>query len=188
MYRVKIFTIVLAIGGLCAILLGSFAQPALAQDQPPEKDLTCFNCHQNLYALHDTGKWYCMCGTKARCSFCHGGVVGEVDMDAAHEGVIANPVRDNAAVCQSCHPQDYEEHVAKFIALGGISPTPLPEPTYNPPSGAYSKALTAPLHQTPVPAWRWVGLTLASLALVGAILFGINCCRQDRKSKENQRQ
>jgi hypothetical protein len=176
---------VLAVMGLSAILLGSFVQPALAQDGQPEKDQTCFNCHQNLYALHDTGKWYCMCGTKARCSYCHGGVVGEVDMEAAHQGIIASPVRDNAAICQSCHPQDYEEHVALFIARGGISPTPLPEPTYIPRHGANSKALTAPLPYTPVPTWRWAGLILASLGLVGAIIFGINCCRQDRKSKEN---
>jgi hypothetical protein len=180
------FTIKLVAVALFAILLVSMAQPALAQDEPPGKDQTCFDCHQNLYALHDTGKWFCMCGTKARCSFCHGGVVGEVDMEIAHQGIIADPVRDNAAVCQSCHPQDYEKYVAKFAALGGISPTPLPEPTYIPPGGAKSKALIAPIHQEPYPAWRWAGLTLASLGLVASIIFGINCCLSDRKSKENQ--
>lgn len=166
------------------LLLALLAQPALAQTEQPEKDQTCWDCHSNLYALHDTGKWFCMCGTKARCTFCHGGVVGTVDMDAAHEGLIANPVRDNAAVCQSCHPLDYEEHVALFIARGGISPTPLPEPTYIPPVGANAKALTAPLEQAPPSAWRWVGLTLASLGLVAAIIFGLNCCLQERRARE----
>lgn len=181
----KIGWITLSLGAsMLVILLALFSQPALAQTEQPEKDQTCWDCHSNLYALHDTGKWLCMCGTKARCTFCHGGVVGEVDVDAAHEGLIANPLRDNAVVCQNCHPLDYTEHVMKFAALGGINPTPLPEPTYIPLYEAYSKALSAPVAQGPISPWRWAGLALASLGLMGAIIFGIHCCQQDRKSKE----
>lgn len=178
------FFMILVGASLMMILFAGLAQPAWAQTEQPEKDQTCWDCHSNLYALHDTGKWICLCGTQARCTFCHGGVVGEVDVEAAHQGLIANPLRDNAAVCQSCHPLDYQAHIERFVALGGIRPTPLPEPIYNPPSGANSKALTAPLEQEAIPVWRWAGLALASLGMVGAIIFGLNCCLQERRAKE----
>ena len=154
--------------------------PAWAQTPSPEKDESCMACHENLYVLHDTGKWYCMCGTKARCTYCHHGVLGALDEETAHQGMIANPVRDNAAVCQNCHPDDYTEHVAMFAAHGGLSPTPISLPTYNPAlAGVNTEPVSDLLRPQPLETWRVAGLGATVLGFVLVIIFAIRCYKED---------
>jgi hypothetical protein len=142
------------------------------------------SCHENLYLLYDTGKYICMCGIQARCTHCHAGVVDTFDKEAAHEGLIASPVRDNVQACQSCHPQDYEARVDRFVALGGIRPTPVALPTYGHPiTSTNGGKLAVVLQPEPIPVWKLVGFGLVALGFVGAIIYGIHCCQVDRRKE-----
>ena len=179
------------VGKLCWVSLlvwmgAAVTAPAYAQSTDPGKDESCLDCHENLYLLHDSGKWYCMCESQARCTDCHGGVVGTVDVDVAHQGIIARPVQDDAAICKSCHPQDYQLHVDKFAAIGGIRPSPCPQPTYSPP--AVHEGLTSlPKNLQPerLGPWQTAGISLAGLGLITAVIFAVRCCAEDRSIKEN---
>jgi hypothetical protein len=42
------------------------------------------------------------------CIGCHGGVDGEMDKEAAHQGVVADPTSDPASACASCHSTEVE--------------------------------------------------------------------------------
>jgi hypothetical protein len=48
------------------------------------------------------------------CIGCHGGVEGEDDMDAAHEGVVRDPLGDSERVCGICHV-DATRHAATSL-------------------------------------------------------------------------
>lgn len=153
-------------------------QVASAQTPKPGQDESCFKCHANLYMLHDTGKWYCMCGTRARCSFCHGGVVGSMDVDVAHQNLIADPITQNRAVCQSCHPQDAEERIATFITKAGVK-TPRPVSTVQVAALNHLEGLPTELQESPPSVWKiiaWFGLGLAAL---GVLSFAWHCYRLD---------
>jgi hypothetical protein len=48
------------------------------------------------------------------CIGCHGGVAGEEDMEAAHEGVVRDPLEDSERICGVCHV-DATEHAATSL-------------------------------------------------------------------------
>lgn len=48
------------------------------------------------------------------CIGCHGGVEGEDDMEAAHEGVVRDPLEESERVCGICHV-DATEHAATSL-------------------------------------------------------------------------
>lgn len=163
------------------------AMPAAAQTPHPDKDESCMTCHENLYVLYDTGKWYCMCGTRARCTYCHGGTLNTLDETTAHTGLIANPVRDNRAACQTCHPDDYQAHIDKFIAIGGVRQlTSLTSTTAYTYTTASFEPQTSFLEQQPMAPWKVAGLALAGLGLIGAGIYALHCCLEERRAdKEN---
>jgi hypothetical protein len=178
--RIVRITAALLILGVSIALLGG-AAPVSAQTPALEKDESCIACHEDLYLLHDTGKWYCLCEVRARCTDCHGGVVGEMDEEAAHAGMLANPVVDDAALCQSCHPDDYQVHLDKFAALGGLSASPCP-------TEAAPLPITAP-PEAPTPAaglaaWQTTVLALLGLAFAGLVWFAYRCWKADCLRKQ----
>lgn len=162
------------------------SQIAWAQTPKPGQDESCFKCHANLYMLHDTGKWYCMCGTRARCSFCHGGVVGSMDMEVAHQNLVANPITQNRTVCQSCHPQDAEERIATFVSRAGMK-TPVPIRPVEFAALESSGELPAVLRESPQPLWKTMVWILFGLAAVGVLGFGWHCYRLDCLRKQSGR-
>jgi hypothetical protein len=168
--------IVLAVGALGWIVLALAVTPAQAQSGKPENDASCMSCHESLYLLYDTGKYYCFCGTRARCTYCHSGVLGALDKETAHQGLIAHPTQDNAAVCQSCHPDDYQQRVEKFTALGGIRPTPLAA-VYTPPPA--SSATSVLLQPQPIEPWRAAGFSFLLVGFTGICIFAVRCYRDD---------
>lgn len=48
------------------------------------------------------------------CIGCHGGVEGAADMEAAHEGVVRNPLEESGRVCGICHV-DATQHAATSL-------------------------------------------------------------------------
>src|SRR4030042_991797 len=170
------------------LLIGAFAvqagaHPAAAQTPTTEKDDSAIACHEALYLNHDTGKWYCLCEVKARCTFCHGGVLGETTEEAAHAGMVANPVQHGTETCEGCHPQDVADRVVIFASRAGFSATPCPT----------VEALAESLAPTPAPVMP-SGLGTAqigALVLLGAgfivlIVFAYRCWKADCLRKRSQ--
>ena len=94
---------------------------------------SCLACHEDLYYLHDMGKWYCITENKDRCVNCHEGDPSTMVKDDSHQGLIVHPQRNNGEKCLECHPQDSQARLAKFASLGGYKT--LQETTaYVPPS------------------------------------------------------
>jgi len=157
---------------------GIEVQSVVAQTPKPGQDESCFKCHANLYQLHDSGKWYCLCGTRARCSVCHGGVVGSMDPDVAHQNLISHPITQNRSVCQNCHPQDAKQRIATFIAKAGLK-TPQPLRTVAVAALGGEGALPLALQEKPPSVWRTAAWILMGLAAVGVLGFGWHCYRLD---------
>jgi hypothetical protein len=171
---------------LVAVLSLFVSSPAQAQTQTPPAGAACIACHENRYFLHDTGKWYCLCSSPVRCIHCHGGNPQAVSEEAAHAGLVANPVKDNAAICQSCHPEDYSARVEKFALVAGIQTPHATLPTPEQPgllsaqtgNGSLSLLLT-PGPVSPLQVAGWVTFIMAAL---GLFVFTCRCWRVDHAS------
>ena len=155
-----------------------------AQGETPVPQTACTTCHENLYLLHDTGKWYCSCKRRADCTVCHSGQADTFDEDLAHQGLIANPIQDNPAACQSCHGEDYEDYIKRFALIAGVSQPPPSGPTYVPASldiEARSKPSGALVFVgKSYAAWQLIGMGLVVGLLLGIFVFGCRCWKQDR--------
>jgi cytochrome c553 len=174
-------------------LAGNVAQaimvttPTQAQDEIHPDAATCVACHENLYLLHDSGKWYCLCETQVHCTQCHGGRTDTMDEDLAHEGMLANPLENNAAICQDCHPDDYQVQVKKFASIAGINSTPHPCPTCTP----SARVLQPPdvgggtplLRALPSGIWQTLGASFLGIAFLLIFIFACRCWKIDQISK-----
>lgn len=157
---------------------------AFAQEAVSPKEPSCIGCHEDQYTLYDNGKWYCLRKSPVSCTECHGGRTDTVVQDMAHEGLIANPLVDNAAVCQDCHPNDYQARVQKFASIAGVSSTPRPYATYTP-SALISYPVenaggTRQLRALPPGAWQVAGISLLGIAFLVIFLFACRCWKIDR--------
>jgi nitrate/TMAO reductase-like tetraheme cytochrome c subunit len=103
-------------------LLAMWTAPAHAQSATPPAEPKCIHCHEDLYFLHDTGKWFCLNdGTPMTCVDCHGGNPTALTQEAAHANRAAYPVvNENIRKCQECHPQQASERVDIFGHVAGI--------------------------------------------------------------------
>lgn len=157
------------------LLVPGGTSPALAQDGAVAEDTNCRTCHEDRYFLHDSGKWYCLNETRVSCMGCHGGNPGAVTKEAAHEGLIARPLANDAAVCQGCHPEDYQERVQIYAAVAGVRPTPRPYSAYTPPTTASTSGEGAggsKLLRDYLPgAWEAAGLLFLGSLFAGLFLF-----------------
>jgi hypothetical protein len=174
--------------GVVLLALATFlANPVQAQDGTPPPDSGCTTCHENLYYLYDTGKWFCQCNTQMTCTCCHGGNAEALTEEEAHLGMVLYPTHNDATACQQCHPDDYEARVERFAEIAGVSqihpmpPTSLPEAveTNAPPSDS---GLEARLLEP----WRLAGLIVLGLALVAIAIFGYRCWKADCLARKNK--
>jgi hypothetical protein len=83
---------------------------------------TCLACHEDLYYLHDTGKYYCLTEHADRCVNCHQGDSTVLNKEASHQGLVAFPQKDNGQKCRQCHTQDAQARLDKFASLAGYKP------------------------------------------------------------------
>ena len=104
-------------------LLALWTVPAHAQFNTPQAEPKCISCHENLYLLHDTGKWFCLNEeTSMTCTGCHGGDPAALTKEAAHINRAAHPIiNENASKCSECHPEQSSERVEIFAREAGIS-------------------------------------------------------------------
>ncbi len=83
---------------------------------------SCLTCHEDLYFLHDTGKYYCLAEHADRCINCHQGDPTAMREAASHQGLIAHPQQDNGQKCSQCHPQEVQARLDTFASLAGYKP------------------------------------------------------------------
>ena len=161
-----------------ALLVPGGTSLALAQDETVPEDTACKTCHEDQYYLFDSGKWYCLNETKVSCTECHGGNPGSATKECAHQGLIASPLANDAAVCQDCHPDDYLSKVQTFASVAGIRPTPRPYSTSTPSttvSTSVESAGGSKLLRGLLPgAWQAVGLLFLGTFFMVVFQFSRN--------------
>ena len=110
-------------GVLLALILSSKPMMVYADDPIPSQDnRNCITCHEDLYFLHDTGKWYCLRESPMACVDCHGGDPNTLDKDMAHTQRSAHPIiNEDVTKCQQCHPEECYDRVELFDQSAGIS-------------------------------------------------------------------
>jgi hypothetical protein len=169
---------------LLAMLFLAPAFSVTAQAETPSQDAGCLSCHESLYQLYDTGKSFCLCAERMTCTCCHGGNPESVIEAEAHQGMVLNPVHEDAAPCQKCHPDDADAHIEKFAAVAGFRAfhaTRAPAPAAAELSETETAAPAYPLQW--LEAWQWTGLGALALALVVLIAFGYRCWKADCLAK-----
>jgi hypothetical protein len=114
-----------------AVLIGL---PERASAAPSFDEITnsCLTCHEDLYYLHDSGKYYCVTEQKDRCVNCHAGSENLIIKEQAHFGLIVHPQENEGMKCQECHSEDVQARLDTFATLGGYSTLIIAE-TYTPP-------------------------------------------------------
>jgi hypothetical protein len=160
----------------CMLLLSAPqpASPVQAQTGSHTDGPACIRCHEDLYYLHDTGKWFCIANSPMQCVGCHGGDPTATTKEAAHQNRTAHPViNGDTTTCKQCHIEDCAERVSEFDTIAGISPVVLVS-TPSGPAPAVSNAVTPPTQvaEEVAPVWDWpVVLAIAILAIGGAVLW-----------------
>jgi hypothetical protein len=122
----RLFSNVFRFLGLSTVIAALFlVTPVYAYAQSAEQDHAdnqCLVCHENLYYLHDTGKWYCLNESPMACSHCHGGNPVTFIKEDAHSNRAAHPViNENDRKCYECHPATAKSHLDEFRRVAGIS-------------------------------------------------------------------
>ena len=160
-------------------LLTMWTVPAHAQFHTPQAEPKCISCHENLYFLHDTGKWFCLNEeTSMTCVGCHGGDPSALTKESAHANRAAYPiVNENTSKCSECHPEQSGERVEIFAREAGTSFVMVSQP-YKP---AYTVAEAQPIPVTGnTPNSKWIPavagvlfILVVGLALTVYILFRV---------------
>lgn len=165
-----------------SLFIGETRQ-AFAQDEDPSGDASCTGCHEDQYYLYDSGKWYCLCKSPVSCTGCHSGRADTFVEDSAHEGLIANPLADEATVCQDCHPGDYQDKVDKFTSIAGAHSHPVPYATCTPAAPISSikndTGSTKLLRSLPSGIWQAAGISFLGIAFLVVFLFTCKCWKID---------
>jgi hypothetical protein len=168
------FVVAALLGYVLLLAASQPASPVQAQTSNNHDEPTCIRCHEDLYYLHDTGKWFCIAQSPMQCVGCHGGDPTATTKEAAHQKRTAHPViGGDTTTCRQCHIDDCSERVSAFDAIAGISPVILVSTPIGPAPAAVSVVTPVPqaAEQT-TPVWDWpVVLALAVLALGGATLW-----------------
>jgi len=182
--KMPFLTIVASILVGTALLIPGGTGQALAQEELPPQDTSCIDCHENRYYLYDSGNWYCLNETKVSCTECHRGHPDKMIKESAHEGLIANPLVNDAAVCQNCHPDDYRARVQTYVSIAGIRPTPRPYAAYTPSAlisqSGESAGRMRLLRALPPGASQEAGLSFFGVAFLALFLFACRCWKTDR--------
>ena len=157
-----------------AILTIPFTQTVKAQvstDTTSDND-RCIQCHEDLYFLHDTGKWYCIRESPMTCTGCHDGNGSTIRKEEAHTNRAAHPViNEDVSKCQQCHPEQCDERVQIFKEEAGI-PFILVAAPFLPEVQVEEEAILTAQVDAKRPSDSWVNLweIIPSVLVVGAAL------------------
>jgi hypothetical protein len=172
---------------LLSFLLLTVTPPALvyADELPPiASQGKCVNCHENLYFLHDTGKWFCLRDSPMACVDCHGGNPNAITKDTAHADRASHPIlNENIAKCQECHPEVSSERVQIFRDVAGVGPVKVAA-AYVPAVNTSESHVALAVGQKEPFANRVLPLTIlffvVMLLVLGVIFAARYQCRRER--------
>jgi hypothetical protein len=158
----------------------AITRPVEAQvraDPNTESNDSCITCHEDLYFLHDTGKWYCIRESPMTCTGCHGGNGSVISKEKAHANRAAHPIiNEDVSKCQECHPEQCDERVDTFREEAGISHVLVSAP-YLPDSQIHEAALlpaefnTEQASNSLVNFWEVVPVILLTGAALAIYIF-----------------
>jgi hypothetical protein len=156
------------------VLLLPVPQPAASQTPINPEEPACIQCHEDLYYLHDTGKWFCISKSPMQCTGCHGGDPTAITKEAAHQHRTAHPViNGDTTTCRQCHVEDCAERVSKFDAIAGISLVVLVSTPVGPaPVASTVVTPVPPTAAEAAPLWFWPLLLTIAVLAIGLALFG----------------
>lgn len=152
---------------LIVVSISLFSSPnqAVSAKSSDTTSNSCLTCHDDLYYLHDSGKYYCITEHKDRCVNCHEGNADVMDKDQSHFGLALHPQENDGAKCQQCHAEDAQTRLATFASLSGGYKAVIEPVAYTPKAEEASGFPVAPVENQLIKNWAW---------LVGAIvLFGL---------------
>lgn len=99
----------------------SMPEGASAAPSTDEVSNSCLICHEDLYYLYDTGKWYCITEHQDRCTNCHEGDPTAFNKEMSHQQLIAHPQQNNGEKCLDCHTaEDAHMRMAEFESVAGF--------------------------------------------------------------------
>ncbi len=144
----------------------------------PQEKSTCLSCHEDLYYLHDTGKWFCIAKAPMGCVDCHGGDPTAADETLAHQSLKIHPViNGDTSTCQQCHVDDQAERVQQFDRVAGISQNIKVAVSTQP----QAAAALQPIVQSPTAVFD-LATVLWPLGGVAVLVAGLIAVRRQRRS------
>ena len=163
------------------IMLIALSVPTNAYaDDPTLDNGKCITCHEDLYFLHDTGKWFCLKEAPMACVDCHGGDPTASNKEIAHTNLASHPViNGDVSKCQECHPEQSDERVALFEKTAGISKVLVAVPYTPAYSSEFAETIPVTSQQVEEPhAWLSAMeiipvLLISSIALVLYIVYRV---------------
>jgi hypothetical protein len=117
---------------------------------------SCLTCHEDLYYLHDSGKYYCITEHKDRCVNCHEGNASVMKKEESHLGLIAHPQENGGAKCQECHVDNAQARIDTFASANGGFATVIRAETYVPSEEAVGGFPSRQEESQLVKNWGWV--------------------------------
>jgi hypothetical protein len=104
-----------------ALAMLSLPSQASAEKMTDGVDNFCLTCHEDLYYLHDTGKYCCVTEHKDRCINCHEGNAKTMKVEGAHVGLVAHPQENNGEKCLECHtPEVVQTRLTEMASTVGF--------------------------------------------------------------------
>lgn len=151
---------------------------------PNSEQETCISCHEDLYFLYDTGKWYCLRDAPMSCSDCHGGDPTAVTQVKAHLQRTVHPIiNDDITKCYECHPQQGVERAQMFGDVAGIKPVAV-FAAYAPMIIVAEESVlpvTGVMRNSASHRW-WIGVVVIALVSMVLIISGIIEAHHRRES------
>ena len=163
------------IGVGIAIITLSITSKVYAQESPPSPEHgACISCHEDLYFLHDTGKWFCLRESPMQCVDCHGGDPNTFNQEQAHSNREPHPILDDdVSKCRECHPEECDERVKIFESTAGISDVLVSAPLQTKPNLSAEDMQIAPVAE-PVTPPAWISFSeVTVLVLITGLAFAI---------------
>lgn len=174
-----------ALGGMLLVSLLTLSTPQVAYADAPTPG-NCLNCHENLYFLHDTGKWFCLRESPMACVECHGGDPTATSQEKAHAKRAAYPVvNENITKCQECHREEAAERVQIFKQVAGIPPV-IVAAAYLPALVVNEAPTTLVADENEAATDRFWPVSLTLLGLLALALLAVFVgSRQPKKNSQN---
>ena len=180
MSRKNLFRWPLTMALLSAVALiwcGVATSRVLADCGTPPRS-SCISCHSADGHAEIMGEWNSVHLDQDMCINCHGGNGSAMDEDAAHEGVLAQPLSDIYTDCHSCHPADYIARSDQLAAALNVTPdcnaTPTAFAAHSGSGGPHTGSITTSSGGTGVlSSWKPIMLITSALACLTFFLLGL---------------